>query len=183
VPDFVKVLDFGLVKIDRRREPGDPRLTADAGITGTPAFIAPEAVLGDRPTDHRVDLYSVGCVAYWLLTGKLVFEAESTMKMMIDHVHAPPAPPSTRVDQAIPPALEELVLACLEKAPEGRPASADELADRLQSISLPAWTKERAERWWNAHGGELPRPRAIADVLLSHEQRPRAGLAPPRTRA
>src|SRR6185503_5315720 len=71
VPDFAKVLDFGLVKLDRR--PGDARLTADAGFAGTPAFIAPEAVLGERPTDHRVDIYSVGCVAYWMLTGKLVF--------------------------------------------------------------------------------------------------------------
>ena len=133
--------------------------------------MAPEVVLG-AATDHRVDLYALGCVAYWLLTGKMVFEGESVMQVMMQHAQAVPRRPSERVDVPIPAALEELIMECLQKDPGRRPASAEVVGERLSAVPLTsAWTAERAEEWWAVH---RPRPRdarPVADVLLSHEGR------------
>ena len=149
--DWVKVLDFGLVKTGRDRGP-DSRLTADGAIGGTPAFMAPEQVLGDRPIDGRTDLYAAGCLAYWLLTGTLVFEGRTAVETMMMHVQAEPVPPSRRSEVAIPEALERAVLACLEKDPDRRPASADALDALLGAIPLDGpWTAARAREWWRAH--------------------------------
>jgi serine/threonine-protein kinase len=171
--DFVKVLDFGLVKLERAEQSEQSlRLTAETNVSGTPAFIAPESVIGGE-TDHRVDLYSLGCVAYWLVTGKLVFEGPGKVKVMSDHVHTAPEPPSSRTEAPIPPALDALILECLEKDPEKRPRSAASLQARLQSIVVPApWTRERAEQWWSRHAPERASSRAVADVVLSEEARP-----------
>ena len=171
--DFVKVLDFGLVKLERAEQSEQSlRLTAESSVSGTPAFIAPESVLGGE-TDHRVDLYSLGCVAYWLLTGKLVFEGPGKVKVMSDHVHTAPRPPSSRTEAPIPPELDALILECLEKDPEKRPASAALLQTRLQAIAVPApWTRERAKEWWSLHAPERTSTRAVADVVLSEEARP-----------
>jgi eukaryotic-like serine/threonine-protein kinase len=129
-------------------------------------------VLGGE-ADHRVDIYALGCVAYWLLTAKLVFEGPAMIKVMYDHVHTPPAPPSSRSEMAIPPELEALILACLEKEPARRPASASELEARLQAIPLAAaWTRVRAERWWAENAPTMSSTRPVADVLLSQEARP-----------
>jgi serine/threonine-protein kinase len=129
-------------------------------------------VLGAADTDHRVDLYALGCVAYWLLTGKMVFEGESAMQVMFQHVQAAPRWPSQRTDLPIPAALEDLVMECLEKDPARRPASAEVVSERLAAVPLaPPWTAERAEQWWATH---RPRPRdarPVADMLLSHEGR------------
>jgi serine/threonine-protein kinase len=170
--DFVKVLDFGLVKLDRPRG-GDKdavKLSAEDGWSGTPGYMAPEVVLGAANTDHRVDLYALGCVAYWLLTGTLVFEGETAMQVMIQHVQAEPKRPSERTDRPIPAALKDLVLECLAKDPARRPASAEAVSERLGAVPLTSmWTAERAEQWWAMH---RPRPRdarPVADVLLSHE--------------
>ena len=174
--DFVKVLDFGLVKLDsaQRVDENAVKLTADGGTSGTPAFMAPEIVLGVAETDHRVDLYSLGCVAYWLLTGKLVFEGESAMQVMIDHAKTPPPRPSTRVELPIPAALDELVMRCLEKDPARRPATADEIRERLGAIEpSDNWTAERAEQWWSSHRPVSRDTRPVADILLSHEGRDR----------
>jgi len=170
--DFVKVLDFGLVKLDSARSSEDrAQLTNDNVVSGTPGFIAPEVVLGSE-ADHRVDIYALGCVAYWLLTGKLVFEGPM-IKVMYDHVHTPPAPPSSRSEVPIPLELETLILACLEKEPARRPASASDLEARLQAIPLAApWTRERAERWWAENAPTMSSTRPVADVLLSQEARP-----------
>jgi serine/threonine-protein kinase len=172
--DFVKVLDFGLVKLDgARRDPEAVKLTAVGSTSGTPGFMAPEVALASSDTDHRVDIYSLGCVAYWLLTGKLVFEGDSALKVMIDHARTPPRRPSGRVEVPIPDPLEDLVMECLEKDPERRPASAEILAERLTALAgSSGWTPDRAERWWGAH---MPTPadsRPLADILLSHEGRP-----------
>ena len=182
VYDFVKVLDFGLVKLDRPRDPQDTLHLSRTGIApGTPAFIAPELVLGHR-VDHRADIYSFGCVAYWLLTGRLVFEGETAIKVMLDHAHTPPPQPSTRVELPIPPDLERLILDCLEKDPARRPASAEELSNRLAACALETqWTTERAERWWGAHAPDLTWARPVADLLLSREAQP-AGMLRPQTR-
>jgi serine/threonine-protein kinase len=147
--DFVKILDFGLVK---PRDGGGEQLTADHVVSGTPAFMAPEQILGDRPIDARTDLYAVGCVAYWLLTGHHVFDGANAMQVMTDHARSAPSPPSARVDWPVPEDLERLMMACLEKDPDERPPSADALAERLGDLAVGAiWTPERAREWWDRH--------------------------------
>ena len=152
--DFVKLLDFGLVKV---RETSDLRtqLTREGMTTGTPAYMAPEVGTGSPNIDGRADLYSLGCVGYWLLTGQLVFDAPTPMAMVFAHVQTPPPPPSTRTEMEIPPALESVILRCLQKNPADRPAGARELSDLLSACDgIPLWTEEDAEHWWLAH---LPR--------------------------
>ena len=131
--DFVKVLDFGLVKAvdDGGREA--TLLTAPDSTTGTPAYIAPEMVRGDRVADHRVDIYALGCVAYWLVTGRLVFQAPNALQVMYQHANTAPVPPSQRSEFEIPPALDNVILACLAKYPEDRPQTAAEVSRRLGS--------------------------------------------------
>jgi serine/threonine-protein kinase len=172
--DFVKVLDFGLVRLDGARRGGSGKdaidLSDEGSWSGTPGYMAPEVVLGDGDTDHRVDLYALGCVAYWLLTGRMVFEGENAIQVMMQHAQAEPKRPSQRVDRPIPAALEDLIMQCLEKDPARRPADAEAVGERLEAVPVAsAWTAERAERWWTMH---RPRPRdarPVADVLLSHE--------------
>ena len=169
--DFVKVLDFGLVKLDAARDTDRDlvKLSTDDSWSGTPGFMAPEVVLG-AATDHRVDVYAVGCVAYWLLTGMLVFEGENALQVMTQHVQAEPRRPSQRIEEPVPAALEQLVMACLEKDPARRPATAEAVSDRLDAVLLPAeWTAERAEEWWAMHRPSSRDTRPVADVLLSHE--------------
>jgi serine/threonine-protein kinase len=169
--DFAKVLDFGLVKLDTAgKAEDDVKLTIEDSTSGTPAFMAPEVVLGAAATDHRVDLYALGCVGYWLLTGKLVFEGRSVVEVMFHHAHTRPPKPSTRSEQSIPAPLEDLMMECLEKDPARRPASAEAVSTRLDVVALEsAWTVERAESWWATHRPAAARP--AADVLLSQEGR------------
>jgi serine/threonine-protein kinase len=147
--DFVKVLDFGLVK--ELAPVRDIQMTAQHLAGGTPAFMSPEQVLGDRPVDGRSDIYALGCVAYWLVTGELVFAGKTAIETMMQHVHETPPAPSQRTELEIPEALDAAILACLAKNPDDRPASADALASTLASIETPAWTPEDAKRWWDAH--------------------------------
>jgi serine/threonine-protein kinase len=150
--DFVKVLDFGLVKTDAAAARGDTLLTSPEVTTGTPAFMAPEIALGDTSLDHRADIYALGCVAYWLLTGRLVFEAETPVKMMLQHIQVRPEPPSRFSELEIPRELDEIILACLAKNPADRPSDAADLASRLLRVPCrDPWTKERAEEWWNTN--------------------------------
>jgi eukaryotic-like serine/threonine-protein kinase len=171
--DFAKVLDFGLVKLDSaRKAEDDVKLTTESSAGGTPAFMAPEMVLGLADTDHRVDLYALGCVAYWLLTGKLIFEGKSAVEVMFHHAHTPARRLSTRTELPIPVPLEDLVMECLEKDPSRRPASAEMVSTRLDAVSLQsAWTVERAERWWEMHRPVPVDARRVAEVLLSQEGR------------
>jgi len=146
--DFVKVLDFGLVKTAWNMGTDD-HLTSEGTITGTPAYMAPEAALGGVPLDARVDIYGLGCVAYWLLTGERVFVGRTPVEVLLHHVKTPPLPPSERVGRELPEALEQLVLSCLAKDPDDRPPSAEWLADRLaECVTAEAWTPERARAWW-----------------------------------
>ena len=146
--DFVKVLDFGLVKALWGLG-DDDRLTSDGMITGTPAFIAPEVALGGRVLDARVDLYGIGCVAYWLLTGERVFTGTTPMEVVLHHAKSTPVRPSERLGRPLPEDLERLVLSCLAKDPADRPASAEWLADRLALCQIPGqWTPKRAREWW-----------------------------------
>jgi eukaryotic-like serine/threonine-protein kinase len=149
--DFVKVLDFGLVKFDQDESIMDTIKAASEVTTGTPAYMAPEMANGES-VDRRADLYALGCVAYWLLTGHLVFEAESALRMLIQHIQAQPVPPSQRGDQAVPPALERVIMRCLEKDPARRPSSADEIVAELDRVELDvAWDQQRAREWWESH--------------------------------
>ncbi|HEY3012574.1 MAG TPA: serine/threonine-protein kinase, partial [Gemmatimonadales bacterium] len=100
--DFVKVLDFGLVKAMGEQGREASLLTAPDSTTGTPAYIAPEMVRGDGAVDHRVDIYTLGCVGYWLLTGRLVFQAPNAIQLMYQHANATPIPPSQRSELEIP---------------------------------------------------------------------------------
>jgi serine/threonine-protein kinase len=154
--DFVKVLDFGLVKAIGEEGREATMLTAPDATTGTPAYIAPEVVRGDRVADHRVDIYTLGCVAYWLLTGRLVFQAPNAIQLMYQHANTPPVPPSQRSELEISPALDSVILSCLAKLPEDRPQSAAELSSRLAAaVPGDGWSEELAQRWWDRHHPEV----------------------------
>src|SRR5262249_9126935 len=148
--DFVKVLDFGLVKhIDAR---AGQMLTVEGETAGTPAYMAPEIALGRPNVDGRSDLYSLGCVAYYLVTGQPVFSGDTAVATALAHVHEPPVAPSLRSEFPIPPALDPLVLECLAKDPAARPSSAASLARCLAAAVPPeAWTADAAHAWWELH--------------------------------
>jgi serine/threonine protein kinase len=153
--DFIKVLDFGLVKAMGDGDRESTLLTAPDSTTGTPAYIAPEIIRGDRQPDHRVDIYALGCVGYWLLTGRLVFQAPNAIQLMYQHANTQPVAPSERSELDIPPVLDGIILSCLAKLPEDRPQSAAELS-RLLADAVPdaVWSDERAHRWWERHHPE-----------------------------
>ena len=125
--DFAKVLDFGLVKVLDGNEVG---MTVEGATTGTPAYMAPEVALGN-PIDGRTDIYGLGCVAYWLITGCLVFEEKGATATMLAHVRRAPVPPSQRSETSVPASLERAILMCLAKNPADRPATAEALARML----------------------------------------------------
>ena len=145
--DFVKVLDFGLVKHDSRWLRDDVRLTAPESMSGTPAYMAPEMAAGE-PVDGRADLYGLGCVGYLLLTGSLVFQAENALQLVLKHMQTEPVAPSVRLGASLPEALERAILRCLAKAPDARPADADTLAEALTFAGADDWTQSDARRWW-----------------------------------
>ena len=150
--DFIKVLDFGLVKHGGAPEPGADKLTAEHFAGGTPAFMSPEQAVGEESLDGRSDLYSLGCVAYWLLTGTAVFKGRTPIETMMMHVHVKPDPPSLYTKVFIPPELEAIVMGCLAKEVEARPQTADELAQRLAAVRMGGeWTQSRARAWWDTN--------------------------------
>lgn len=147
--DFVKVLDFGLVT---SRGPRDrTQLATLTGSTpGTPAYMAPEMAVGD-PIDGRADIYAVGCVAYYLLTGQLVFPTDNAVQSLIKRLREAPMRPSERTELPIPPDLEALVLSCLAPYAGDRPATAAELARSLAAVNVEPWTDGDAQQWWAVH--------------------------------
>jgi serine/threonine-protein kinase len=162
--DFVKVLDFGLVKFHGQRSIEETMMTADHTTTGTPAYMAPEVILGEADVDQRADVYALGCVAYYVLTGQLVFEAETPMKMLMQHIQAQPIPPSHRTELRVPRELDELVLACLEKDPDRRPQNAQELFRMAHDCkTCESWSQDLAQSWWESHLPELTGPLGIID--------------------
>jgi serine/threonine-protein kinase len=164
--DFAKVLDFGLVKV-KNQSGVDTLATIDQTTTGTPAYMAPETILGEVDVDRRADVYALGCVAYYLLTGELVFEADTSMKMLMHHLNTPPVPPSQRTELPIPPELDELVLACLQKDPNQRPQNAGELFRMAYNCrACEGWGQELATNWWEAHLPDLTGPLAPVETQL-----------------
>ena len=153
--DYLKLLDFGLVKLQGGLADRETTLTVEGTTTGTPAFMAPETALGKNQVDARSDIYSLGCVAYWLLTGHLVFEGETPLEMVVHHVKTPPLPPSKKTEIAIPKALERAVITCLSKNPDERPQSVEEFSEMLDRCGFETpWTQKQARAWWDTH---LPR--------------------------
>jgi serine/threonine-protein kinase len=164
--DFVKVLDFGLVKYHDKAAVQETLAPADHTTTGTPAFMAPEMILGNGEIDRRADVYALGCVAYYLLTGELVFEAKTPMQMFLHHVQTPPIPPSQRTELPIPRELNDLVMACLEKNPDRRPQDAAELFRMARNIRfVQGWDTDSAQSWWEKHLIELTGPLTVAEPL------------------
>jgi serine/threonine-protein kinase len=153
-PDIVKVVDFGLVRSLERHQGGASEF--NAAVIGTPLYLAPEAVTSPETVDGRADIYAVGAVAYFLLTGKPVFEAVTVVELCSKHLLEQPVPPSRRLGRAIATDLESLVLACLAKDREARPASATALRAALLECEDAARYDPMASRaWWNTRGGEI----------------------------
>jgi hypothetical protein len=148
--DFVKVLDFGLAK--ELRGPDAEGLTQTGEMLGTPRYIAPESV-GDKETvDRRTDIYLLGAVAYWMLTGKAPFEDASGVDVIVKHMTEKPRKPSEVTELPIPPELEAIVLRCLEKKKEDRFQNVVELAAALRKVPLrETWDQEKAREWWKLH--------------------------------
>jgi len=155
--DLVKVLDFGLVK-QIGPAPGagksDPRVSLSAAdaIVGTPLFMSPEEIASPGTVGARSDLYSLGAVAYFLLSGAPVFAPTNVIEVCGHHLHTPPEALSKRARQAIPSDLEAIVHACLNKPPDARPESAQALADQLRACAdASRWTELEARGWWQKH--------------------------------
>jgi len=143
--DFVKLLDFGLVKRDRKQDTAS--LTRPAVVLGTPAYVAPESLRGSKYVDGRADLYAVGAVGYFLLTGRLLFNHDQPVAMAKAHLLEPAPRASTRVE--LPSELDDLLHQCLEKEPQARPQTARELCERLEQVSVESsWSQTQAEEWW-----------------------------------
>ncbi len=152
--DFVKVLDFGLAR--NVKDVGDAGVTKAGMVFGTPRYIAPESIAGQQQTDARSDLYNVGGVAYWMLTGRPLFAGSSSIDLIIDHAKTIPEPPSSVTELSIPAALDAIVMKCLEKDPDDRYQTAEELAAALHGVTLDeAWNQDRAREWWGLHAPEI----------------------------
>jgi serine/threonine protein kinase len=159
--DVVKVLDFGLVKaID---DPTQASQTSAGGLTGTPLYMSPEAIQSPMSVDARSDLYGLGAVGYFLLTGQSVFVAEGIVELCQKHVDEVPVAPSERLGKHVSSELENALLSCLEKSRAKRPQTARDLAQLLAKCPETSdWSIEKAEAWWR-----------------NHERRSRAGSSPP----
>jgi eukaryotic-like serine/threonine-protein kinase len=155
--DFVKVLDFGLVKgAQTLCKSSMPVLSTETRVAGTLDFMAPEQLSGEHPVGPASDIYAVGCLAYWLLTGHCVFEGSSPLAVALEHMGAPPPPASLRAPHAIPRELDQLLLSCLAKDPSSRPGSSQELRERLLQLRFEQpWTEAQAESWWRENASEL----------------------------
>ncbi len=149
ISDFVKVLDFGLVReVKNDVAVGESNVNA---IVGTPLYLSPEAIVSPGRIDARADIYGLGCVAYFLLTGHPPFDGETVVELCAHHLHT--APPPFSEDLGVPDDLARVILECLAKKPEQRPATARDLAARLaQCRDAAAWTAEAADAWWAGEG-------------------------------
>ena len=153
------MVDFGLVR-DLESASG-PHLTQANVVQGTPLYLSPEAIQAPSAVDARSDLYGLGAVGYYLLTGTHVFGGATTVEVCSHHLHTRPVPPSERLLRPVPAGLERLLLACLEKDPARRPGSAAELRDALRDLDdVGRWGEREAREWWERRRrGRGDRPR------------------------
>jgi eukaryotic-like serine/threonine-protein kinase len=173
--DVVKLLDFGLVKaVDGEREAG---LTAAGALTGTPLYMSPEGVQEPDTVDARSDIYSLGAVGHFLLTGLPLFDGTSAIDICMHQVNTPPQSPSTRLGRSVAADLEAVLMSCLEKNPQDRPQTTRDLAQQLAACGdAQAWTTADAEVWWGEYAPSTSPPSAsqptAADTFaqtLDHE--------------
>jgi eukaryotic-like serine/threonine-protein kinase len=171
-PDVAKVLDFGLVRAVQTQSD----LTVPGVMMGTPLFMSPEAMKNPDRVDGRSDLYSLGALAHYLLSGRYVFEGESALEVCGQHMHAVPKPLSDLVP-GVDRELEKLVLRCLAKDPSERPSSAHALCEALlRCPSRGQWTDEMARAWWATHD-KLLRPQDTAQTFVTGELATMTGVA------
>ena len=148
--DFLKVLDFGVVSQQNR--PAMTPITMAGMVLGTPAYLAPELARGEGKFDARADIYALGCIAYWLLTGRPPFDGDDAMSLLRQHSDTMPSPPSALSAEGVSKEFDTLVLDCLSKDPTLRPAGADVLWQRLDMLPLARqWDNSRAREWWEQH--------------------------------
>jgi len=153
--DFVKVLDFGLVRQEKQQE--DLALTHVNALTGTPLYMSPEAVDNPDEMDTRSDVYQLGTILYFMLTGTDVFSGATPVEVLAKHIGEVPESPSQRLGRPIAPDLEALVLRTLEKKPEKRPTDATDLLDALENCSVPGqWGRSEIQTWWTAWNRHHP---------------------------
>lgn len=165
--DYVKVLDFGLVKKDPSKAELETQITSAGSVSGTPAFMSPETISASGDVGPPADVYALGCVGYWLLTGQTVFKAANATMMMMQHLQASPIPPSLRAPQPVPPGLERIIMQCLAKDPDDRPSDAAELASMVGQCRLPLeWTEVRARDWWREHRTPLAAENLTGSIVI-----------------
>jgi serine/threonine-protein kinase len=155
--DVVKVVDFGLVK--RLSDEDDPERSDTRTIKGTPHYLSPEGVTTPSEVDARSDLYALGAVGYFLLTGRPVFDGDTMFDICMQQVKGTPVPISDARGAPVPKALEELIMSCLAKDKGDRPASGQALADALDQLDITRWTRVDAERWWQQYGSQVENQR------------------------
>lgn len=152
VPDVIKVLDFGLVKAMGEDRPRG----ASSQMSGTPLYMSPEAIQSPDLVDARSDLYAVGAVGYFLLTGRAVFSAQSLAELCQHHIDSQPQSPSQVLGRPVSPELEHALLACLDKSRAKRPQTARDLAAMLDRVTTQPWSIDDAEGWWSRHERNQP---------------------------
>lgn len=162
--DVVKVLDFGLVKAlsgeDASRDKG--------GLSGTPLYMSPESMQSSEAVDGRSDLYAVGAVGYFLLTGQTVFQADSLSELCRQHLSSVPVLPSQRLGTPIAEELENAIMACLDKNPARRPQTARDLSKALTGgMKTPTWTVDDADAWWGRHERELMKDQDAPNLMVN----------------
>jgi serine/threonine-protein kinase len=167
----IKLLDFGLAKPMHNLD--EAGLTQEGSITGSPLFMSPEQATGDREPDIRSDIYSLGAVMYFLLTGRPPFEYDKPLKVIIAHSHEQPQPISELVTD-VPEDLQQIVLRCLEKNPDDRFQDAEHLGLALESSSAArGWSRTRAAQWWtercSSGAGYFEAPITSADLSITHD--------------
>jgi serine/threonine protein kinase len=170
VLDFVKVLDFGLVRAESQSQ--DMALTSAASLTGTPLYMSPESVESPEKISVRSDVYQLGAIAYYLLAGRHVFPGDSLVDVLAKHMSEAPEPLARVRGSAVDPSLEAIVLRCLAKRPEDRPADAGELLELLEQCAVEgAWGQREARGWWavwrDAHPDDLDAEGTTASTMPS----------------